>query len=124
MRKPPVARALWRETGRGSGRRHRNRPILWIGLGIVFHLAAAVGVRLIIESPVRTTLETNVYGTQLVLDLALKKKEDGIYGVTSEVYGKSNQMPFREDADLVLGLLLASWPSPESSWWWPLLLAS
>lgn len=74
MRKPPVARARWRETGRGSSRRHRSRPILWIGLGIVFHLAAAVGVRLIIESPVRT-LETSVYGTQLVLDLASKKKK-------------------------------------------------
>lgn len=74
MRKPPVARALWSETGRGSSRRHRNRPILSIGLGIVFHLAAAVGVRLIIESPVRT-LETNVYGTQLVLDAASKKKK-------------------------------------------------
>src|SRR5579862_2899535 len=69
---------------------------------IVFHLAAAVGVRLIVESPVRT-LETNVYGTQLVLDAASKKKKMVFTASTSEVYGKSNQVPFKEDADLVLG---------------------
>ncbi|MFY9691976.1 MAG: GDP-mannose 4,6-dehydratase [Candidatus Acidiferrales bacterium] len=69
---------------------------------IVFHLAAAVGVRLIVESPVRT-LETNVYGTQLVLDAASKKKKLVFTASTSEVYGKSNQVPFKEDADLVLG---------------------
>ncbi len=69
---------------------------------VVFHLAAAVGVRLIVESPVRT-LETNVYGTQLVLDAASKKKKLVFTASTSEVYGKSNQVPFREDADLVLG---------------------
>ncbi len=69
---------------------------------IVFHLAAAVGVRLIVESPVRT-LETNVYGTQLVLDAASKKKKLVFTASTSEVYGKSDKVPFREDADLVLG---------------------
>ena len=68
----------------------------------VFHLAAAVGVRLIVESPVRT-IETNVYGTQLVLDAASKKKKLVFTASTSEVYGKSDKVPFREDADLVLG---------------------
>jgi UDP-glucose 4-epimerase len=69
---------------------------------VVFHLAAAVGVRLIVESPVRT-LETNVHGTQLVLDTASKKKKLVFIASTSEVYGKSDKVPFREDADLVLG---------------------
>jgi len=69
---------------------------------VVLHLAAAVGVRLIVESPVRT-LETNVHGTQLVLDAASKKKKLVLTTSTSEVYGKSDKVPFREDADLVLG---------------------
>ena len=69
---------------------------------VVFHLAAAVGVRLIVESPVRT-LETNVFGTQLVLDTASKKKKLVLIASTSEVYGKSDKVPFHEDADLVLG---------------------
>ena len=69
---------------------------------VIFHLAAAVGVRLIVESPVRT-IETNVYGTQLVLDAASKKKKLVVSASTSEVYGKSDKIPFREDADLVLG---------------------
>lgn len=69
---------------------------------VVVHLAAAVGVRLIVESPVRT-LETNVYGTQLVLDAASKKKKLVFTASTSEVYGKSDKVPFCEDADLVLG---------------------
>jgi UDP-glucose 4-epimerase len=69
---------------------------------VIFHLAAAVGVRLIVESPVHT-LETNVYGTQLVLDAASKKKKLVVAASTSEVYGKSDKVPFREDADLVLG---------------------
>jgi UDP-glucose 4-epimerase len=76
---------------------------------VVFHLAAAVGVRLIVESPVRT-LETNVYGTQLVLDAASKKKKLVVTASTSEVYGKSEKVPFREDADLVLG------PTTKSRW--------
>lgn len=69
---------------------------------VVFHLAAAVGVRLIVESPVRT-IETNVNGTQLVLDAASKKKKLVFAASTSEVYGKSEKVPFREDDDLVLG---------------------
>lgn len=69
---------------------------------VVFHLAAAVGVRLIVESPVRT-IETNVNGTQLVLEAASKKKKLVFTASTSEVYGKSEKIPFHEDADLVLG---------------------
>ena len=69
---------------------------------VIFHLAAAVGVRLIVESPVHT-LETNVHGTQLVLDAASKKKKLVFAASTSEVYGKSDKIPFAEDADLVLG---------------------
>jgi UDP-glucose 4-epimerase len=69
---------------------------------VVFHLAAAVGVRLIVESPVRT-IETNVNGTQLVLETACKKRKLVFIASTSEVYGKSVNVPFREDADLVLG---------------------
>jgi nucleoside-diphosphate-sugar epimerase len=69
---------------------------------VVFHLAAAVGVRLIVESPVRT-IETNVHGTQNVLDAASKKKKLVFVASTSEVYGKSDKVPFHEDADLVLG---------------------
>jgi UDP-glucose 4-epimerase len=69
---------------------------------VVVHLAAAVGVRLIVESPVRT-IETNVNGTQLVLEAACKKRKLVLNASTSEVYGKNTQVPFREDADLVLG---------------------
>ena len=69
---------------------------------VVVHLAAAVGVRLIVESPVRT-IETNVRGTELVLDLANKKKKRVLIASTSEVYGKSNRVPFSEEDDLLLG---------------------
>lgn len=69
---------------------------------VVFHLAAAVGVRLIVESPVRT-IETNVNGTQLVLNATCKKRKLVFIASTSEVYGKNGHVPFREDADLVLG---------------------
>jgi UDP-glucose 4-epimerase len=69
---------------------------------VVFHLAAAVGVRLIVESPVNT-IETNVHGTEMVLKVANKKKKKVLVASTSEVYGKSGMVPFREDADLVLG---------------------
>src|SRR5271167_4039866 len=69
---------------------------------VIFHLAAAVGVRLIVESPVRT-IETNVHGTQNVLDAASKKKKLVFTASTSEVYGKSDKIPFHEDSDLVLG---------------------
>ncbi len=69
---------------------------------LVFHLAAAVGVKLIVEQPVHT-IETNVHGTEVVLKLANKKKKLVVIASTSEVYGKSADVPFREDADLVLG---------------------
>jgi UDP-glucose 4-epimerase len=69
---------------------------------LVVHLAAAVGVRLIVESPVRT-IETNIKGTELVLEAARKKKKMVFIASTSEVYGKSANFPFREDGDLVLG---------------------
>jgi UDP-glucose 4-epimerase len=69
---------------------------------IIVHFAAAVGVKLIVESPVRT-IETNVNGTELVLQAASKKKKLVLLASTSEVYGKNTQVPFHEDADLVLG---------------------
>src|SRR5215468_1408152 len=69
---------------------------------VIVHLAAAVGVRLIVESPVRT-IETNVNGTQIILEAAEKKRKLVLTASTSEVYGKSSQVPFREEADLVLG---------------------
>ena len=68
----------------------------------VVHLAAAVGVKLIVEAPVRT-IETNVHGTEVVLKIANKKKKLVLIASTSEVYGKSSNVPFSEDADLVLG---------------------
>jgi len=76
---------------------------------VVFHLAAAVGVKLIVEQPVHT-IETNVHGTEVVLKHANKKKKLVVIASTSEVYGKSNDVPFREDADLVLG------PTPKHRW--------
>jgi UDP-glucose 4-epimerase len=69
---------------------------------IVYHLAAAVGVELIVESPVRT-IETNVHTTEVVLAQANKKKKPVFVASTSEVYGKSTDIPFREDGDLLLG---------------------
>ena len=69
---------------------------------VVVHLAAAVGVKLIVESPVKT-IETNVNGTQMVLEAACKKKKLVLTASTSEVYGKNTNVPFHEDADLVLG---------------------
>jgi nucleoside-diphosphate-sugar epimerase len=69
---------------------------------IIFHLAAAVGVKLIVESPVRT-IETNVRGTEVVLALANKKKKRVLIASTSEVYGLSTDVPFREDGNLVMG---------------------
>jgi UDP-glucose 4-epimerase len=76
---------------------------------VVFHFAAAVGVKLIVEQPVRT-IETNVHGTEVVLKHANKKKKLVVIASTSEVYGKSLEVPFREDADLVLG------PTPKHRW--------
>jgi UDP-glucose 4-epimerase len=69
---------------------------------VVFHLAAAVGVKLIVQSPVRT-IENNVHGTEVVLALAGKKQKRVLLTSTSEVYGLSHQLPFREDGPLVLG---------------------
>ncbi|MBI4566913.1 MAG: GDP-mannose 4,6-dehydratase [Planctomycetes bacterium] len=83
----------------------RNAPVLAElvdGADVVVHLAAAVGVQLIVESPVRT-IETNVAGTEAVLTAAAKKRKKVIIASTSEVYGKSAQVPFRETSDLVLG---------------------
>lgn len=76
---------------------------------VVVHLAAAVGVKLIVEAPVHT-IETNVHGTEVVLKHANKKKKLVLIASTSEVYGKSAQVPFAEDADLVLG------PSSKHRW--------
>lgn len=69
---------------------------------VIFHLAAAVGVRLVVEHPVRT-IETNIRGTEVVLRLAAEKKTRVLVASTSEVYGKREQVPFREDDDLILG---------------------
>ena len=69
---------------------------------VVFHFAAAVGVKLIVEQPVHT-IETNVHGTEVVLKHANKKKKLVFIASTSEVYGKNVDVPFREDADLVMG---------------------
>jgi UDP-glucose 4-epimerase len=69
---------------------------------VIFHLAAAVGVKLIVESPVRT-IETNVHATEVVLSLANKKKKKVLVASTSEVYGLSTEVPFREDGNLVMG---------------------
>jgi UDP-glucose 4-epimerase len=82
-----------------------NRPLtaeLVDRADCVFHLAAAVGVELIVQSPVRT-IETNIRGTEIVLELANKKKKPVFIASTSEVYGKSAKVPFGEDDDLVLG---------------------
>jgi UDP-glucose 4-epimerase len=82
-----------------------NRPLLAELIDdcdAVFHLAASVGVRLIVESPVRT-IETNVKGTEWVLEFANKKKKKVLVASTSEVYGKSRKIPFSEHDDLVMG---------------------
>lgn len=83
----------------------RNYPVLAELVDradVVIHLAAAVGVQLIVESPVRT-IETNVRGTEVVLEIANKKKKTVLIASTSEVYGLSDRVPFREDGNVVLG---------------------
>ncbi len=75
----------------------------------VFHLAAAVGVRLIIDRPV-STIETNIMGTEIVLKLANRRKRKVIITSTSEVYGKNEQVPFKEEDDSLLG------PTTKSRW--------
>src|SRR5687767_6506006 len=89
-----------------------NEPLLAEMLDrcdVVVHLAAAVGVKLIVEQPVHT-IETNVHGTEVVLKHANKKKKLVLIASTSEVYGKSTNVPFREGADLTLG------PSSKHRW--------
>ena len=83
----------------------QNEPVLAEQIDrcdVVFHLAAAVGVKKIVEEPVHT-IENNVHGTEVVLRHANKKKRLVVVASTSEVYGKSVDVPFREDADLVMG---------------------
>ena len=75
----------------------------------VYHLAAAVGVQRIFQAPVEA-IETNVAGTELLLRLAARNARRFVLASTSEVYGKSTQLPFREDGDLVLG------PTGRSRW--------
>ena len=76
---------------------------------LIFHLAAAVGVQLIVESPVHT-IETNITGTEAVLKAALRYRAKVLIASTSEVYGKGNVTPFQEDDDVVLG------PTVRSRW--------
>lgn len=76
---------------------------------VTVHLAAAVGVRLIVERPVHT-IETNVHGTEVVLTAVARKQKPVVIASTSEVYGKSADTPFREESDLVLG------PTMHSRW--------
>jgi len=89
-----------------------NRPLLAELIDdcdAIFHLAAAVGVKLIVASPVRT-IETNIKGTEAVLECADKKKKKTILASTSEVYGKTTKVPFSEDDDIVLG------PTSKNRW--------
>ncbi len=76
---------------------------------IVYHLAAAVGVELIVRDPVHT-IETNVLGTSAVLRIANRYRRKVILASTSEIYGKSTDVPFREDGDRVMG------PTMRSRW--------
>ncbi len=86
----------------GSAENHAVVAELVDEADIVVHLAAAVGVTLVVESPVRA-IETNVHGTEVVLMHANKKKKPVLIASTSEVYGKSQALPFREDGDLQMG---------------------
>lgn len=76
---------------------------------VIYHLAAAVGVRLIVEKPVHT-IETNVMGTEAILKTARRYKVKVMLSSTSEVYGKGNHVPFKEEDDVVLG------PTTRSRW--------
>ena len=81
---------------------------------IIYHLAAAVGVELIIQDPVHT-IETNLLGSETVLRLARRYRRKVLIASTSEVYGKSDDLPFREDADRVYGATTKSrWSYAES----------
>jgi UDP-glucose 4-epimerase len=89
-----------------------DRPLmaeLVDGADVIYHLAAAVGVKLIVESPVRT-IETNIRLTEILLEIACKKRRPVFIASTSECYGKSGQIPFHEGGDLVLG------PSAKGRW--------
>ena len=88
----------------------RNEPLmveLVDEADAVFHLAAAVGVRLIVERPVHT-IETNISGTEVVLRAAARKGRPVIVASSSEVYGKSGEVPFHEDGDVVFGPTIRS----------------
>jgi UDP-glucose 4-epimerase len=83
----------------------RNSEIMHVLIeqcDVIFHLAAAVGVQLIVDRPVHT-IETNIHGSEVVLEIANKFQKKVFLASTSEVYGKSEKVPFREDDDTVLG---------------------
>ena len=82
---------------------------LVIGADVVYHLAAAVGVRLILERPVGT-IETNIVGTETILRAAREGRPRVVLASTSEVYGKNDRVPLSEDDDRVLG------PTTKSRW--------
>jgi UDP-glucose 4-epimerase len=89
-----------------------NRPVmleLVDRTDVIFHLAAAVGVRLIVEKPVHT-IETNIKATELILELAARKRRPLLLASTSEVYGKLDKPRFNEDDDVILG------PTSKSRW--------
>ncbi len=89
-----------------------NRPVmleLVDRTDVIFHLAAAVGVRLIVENPVHT-IETNIKATELILELAARKRRPLLLASTSEVYGKLDKPRFNEDDDVILG------PTSKSRW--------
>jgi UDP-glucose 4-epimerase len=88
---------------------HRVIGELVDGADVVFHLAATVGVQKIIDSPVETIVN-NVHGTETVLQAVAKKRRKIVVASTSEVYGKSEALPFHEDGDLVLG------PTSKARW--------
>jgi len=90
----------------------RNEPLLAEVVDtcdVVYHLAASVGVKLIVDSPI-STIENNLGGTETVLRCAAKKKKKVLLASTSEVYGKSTRIPFTETDDLLLG------PSSKGRW--------
>jgi len=86
----------------GSADNHTVIAELVDDADIVVHLAAAVGVSLVVDSPVRA-IETNVHCTEVVLKHANKKKKPVLIASTSEVYGKSQALPFKEDGDMQMG---------------------
>ena len=86
----------------GSVRNSETMHLLTEQCDAVFHLAAAVGVQLIVDKPVHT-IETNIHGSEVVLEVANKFRKKVLIASSSEVYGKSEQVPFHEDDDTVLG---------------------